>query len=182
MALLLGQKIGFAGAVYGQKMAFLGHKMAIFAKSNNMLTPPPSLNTMCICWQGESFQFVGCTNLTAHLKSYIIPMALHPHITSHLPTSGGERVPGDFEVHLVSRTRDLRARDVRPTKCLERDVRRAYNEEQNHQLWAWVSSKLQILSGTTACNFQCADHNLLSDELRRLPVGRSHLPVPSRQL
>ena len=39
----------------------------------------------------------------------------------------------------MSRTRDLRARDIRTTKCFERDVRCPDHEEQDDKLWAWVS-------------------------------------------
>ena len=37
-------------------------------------------------------------------------------------------------VYLVSRTRDLRARDIRTTKCFERDVRCPDHEEQDDKL------------------------------------------------
>ena len=43
----------------------------------------------------------------------------------------------------MPRTRDLRARDIRTTKCFERDVRCPDHEEQDDKLWAWVSRTTQ---------------------------------------
>ena len=43
----------------------------------------------------------------------------------------------------MPRTRDLRARDIRTTKCFERDVRRPDHEEQDDKLWAWVRRTTQ---------------------------------------
>ena len=48
-----------------------------------------------------------------------------------------------YPLYLVSRTRDLRARDIRTTKCFERDVRRPDHEEQDDKLWAWVRRTTQ---------------------------------------
>ena len=87
-------------------------------------------------------------------------------------------------LYLVSRTRDLRAWDIRTTKCFERDVRRPDHEEQDDQLWAWVrrTAQHELQKHFKKIVSQGANHDLLSDELRRLPVGRSHLSVPSWQL
>ena len=48
-----------------------------------------------------------------------------------------------YPLYLVPRTRDLRARDIRTTKCFERDVRRPDHEEQDDKLWAWVRRTAQ---------------------------------------
>ena len=52
--------------------------------------------------------------------------------------SASQRVPGEPEISLVSRTGDLRSRDFRPTESSEGDVRGEGDEEQDYQLRAGV--------------------------------------------
>ena len=49
-----------------------------------------------------------------------------------------QRVPGEPEISLVSRTGDLRSGDFRPTESSEGDVRGEGDEEQDYQLRAGV--------------------------------------------
>ena len=53
--------------------------------------------------------------------------------------SASERVPGEPEIPVVSRARDLRSRDFRSAESSEGNVRGEGDEEQDYQLRAGVS-------------------------------------------
>ena len=53
--------------------------------------------------------------------------------------SASQRVPGEPEISVVSRARDLRSRDFRSAESSEGNVRGEGDEEQDYQLRAGVS-------------------------------------------
>mgnify|MGYP001192732013 FL=1 len=60
--------------------------------------------------------------------------------------SGSERFARKPEIHLVSRTGNLRAREIWQTACAQRDVRGADTSQQNHSLRIGVSSQKDVIN------------------------------------